>query len=247
MSRPFIYFDLESTGPDPYHDRIVEMSFVAAGKGMILDARVNPERSIPAEASDVHGIYDEDVADLPVFAFHAAEVQRILRGAVLVGYNLRRFDTVLIDRELRMAGQPGLERDDHGRIVQPEVDLFGIWQRCEPRNLTAAARRFAGVDLEDAHTASADTDVLPGILAGMTHEFGLGHDLEELCELSKPEGCIDRDGKFVLDEHGVPRFNFGKHRGQPVHSEPGFLRWMASRDFSPETLEYARRFLLEVA
>lgn len=246
MTPRVVWFDLEGTGVDPYRDRIVEICMIS-DDGRELETRVNPGVPIPAEASAVHGIADADVQDAPSFAEIAGEVQELVDGAVLAGYNIRRYDTVLIDAELRRAGAPGLPRDDLGRIDVPEIDLFAIWQSLEPRTLTSAARRFAGVRLEDAHSASADTRVLPDVLRGMCFEFGLDvGNLPKLLELSVREGSVDRDGKFVIDEHGAIVFNFGQKRGTSVQEEPGLLDWMLGRDFSPETKAFARLFLEQI-
>lgn len=249
MSRPLVFLDLEGTGPDPYYDRIVEMAFVDEHGTMLLNTRVNPGRPIPAEVIEVHGITDADVKDAPKFVDLAARVQEILRGVVLVGYNLIRYDTILIDRELRSAGQVGLERDTAGRIIQPEIDLFGIWQRSEPRKLVTAAKRFGGHDLgDDAHAAGADTACLPAVLDGMCRAFGHAADnLAQLVEMSRPEGFVDRDGKFVRRADGVVVFNFSQSRGQPVSGDPGLLEWMLRKDFSPETRAFASGFLDEIS
>ncbi len=244
MTARLVYFDLEATGPDPYNDRVVEMCFVEGGV-TLLDTRVNPGRPIPQETTEIHGITDADVAGAPPFGELAHDVQVLLTDAVLVGYNLIRYDTILIDRELTMAGESGLRRDEAGRINQPEVDLLGIWQRLEPRKLATAAKRFAGQDLgEDAHAAGTDTLVLPGILEGMCREFGLqADDIAGLTGLSRPEGAMDRDGRFVRREDGVVVFNFSKSRGLPVLEDTGLLQWMLGKDFSPETLAFVREFL----
>ncbi len=246
MTERFVYFDIESTGPDPYADRIVEICLVDSQFGK-LETRVNPMCPIPEGASAVHGIFDHHVSNLPGFDAHAADVQAFIDGAVLVGYNLRRFDSVLLHRELRLARQRGLVTDDYDRIVQPEIDLFGMWQRLEPRTLTMAAKRFAGAELEDAHAASADTLVLPDILTGMLLTFKLGQvSVEQLVELSMPEGAVDRDGKFRRRADGVVVFTIGATtRDQPVLENPGMLRWMLDRDFTPETKYWARTFLSE--
>jgi hypothetical protein len=169
----------------------------------------------------------------------------MVEGAVLCGYNIRRFDTLLLDAELRRAGKRGLPRDDNGKIATPEVDLYQLWVRHEARTLAGAAARFAGVTMGDeAHSASADTDVLPHMLEGMCQAFGLDpNNLDALARLSVPDGCVDRDGKFTRREDGVVVFNFGQSKGQPVASNRSFLTWMLGKDFSEETKSYARAFL----
>jgi DNA polymerase-3 subunit epsilon len=68
LSRPIIFFDLETTGVDTAKDRIVEISMVKVlvdGTKQIKTRRINPEMPIPAEATAVHGITDKDVKDEP--------------------------------------------------------------------------------------------------------------------------------------------------------------------------------------
>jgi DNA polymerase-3 subunit epsilon len=199
--------------------------------------RINPEFPIPIAATAVHGITDQHVADCPTFFQFAPVVQEIVQDAVLVGYCSRTFDTIMLDQELRRAGQPGLPHDSAGRIIAPEIDLFQLWIRHEDRKLTTAARRFAGVELaERAHTADADAFVLPAVLDGLCAQFGLdAADIERLCALSIPDGAVDRDGKFVKNADGVVCFNFGPKKGEPAQSDPGLLEWMLKKDFSPET------------
>jgi DNA polymerase-3 subunit epsilon len=242
MSR-LLFIDCETTGVDPYADRIVEICLHRPGE-LDMALRINPGVPIPAEASEVHGITDEDVRDAPRFDEIALHVQELVTGAVLVGYNCRRFDTVLIDAELQRAGQPGLERGPDGKICTPEIDLYALWQRHEERTLIGAAKRFAGVDLENAHSAEADTLVLPQVLAGMVATFGLsGAGLDELCALCIAEGAVDRDGKFLRREDGVIVYNFSQKKGTPVSEDLGLLRWMLGKDFSRESKDIARALL----
>lgn len=256
MSRRIIFLDFEGTGPDPIYDRIVEACFhimpdalddVMSVEGETWAFRVNPGIPIPAEATAVHGISDADIADAPPFAAYAADVQRLIDGNVLCGYNIRRYDSLILDAELQRAGQPGLARDPDGRICQRELDLFSLWQKEEPRNLATAATRFGGVDLENAHSAEADTLVLPDVLSGMMGAFGLGGlTLNQLCERCIPDGAVDRDGKFTRRDDGVVLYNFGNKRGTPVADDPGLARWMLGKDFSAETKAVARRLLEEI-
>lgn len=237
MSRRLVFFDCETTGVDPYQDRIVELAIHVSGMHPVT-TRINPGRPIPPEASAVHGITDEDVSDAPRFEEIAADVQRTIEGCVLVGYNCIRFDTILLDAELRRAGQSGC-------IDFPEIDLYQVWQRSEPRTLTGAVKRFLGRDLDDAHSAAADASVLRELLASVAHAFGIyGPDMMDVLQkLSKPPEMVDRDGKFIRREDGVICFNIGNKRGEPASSDEGFLRWMLGKDFSPETKAIAKKLL----
>ena len=68
LTRPIACVDLETTGTSITQDRIIEISIVKLhpdGTRDIKTRRMNPTIPIPAAASEVHGIYDADVANEP--------------------------------------------------------------------------------------------------------------------------------------------------------------------------------------
>ena len=70
LDRPLVFFDLETTGTDPATDRIVEIAALRVepdGRREMKTRRINPEREIPPEATEIHNIRDEDVRDAPTF------------------------------------------------------------------------------------------------------------------------------------------------------------------------------------
>ncbi len=247
------FLDCETTGVDPYKDRIVEIMLMREDdEGDDCDAfstLVNPGVPIPPGATVVHGISDEDVKDSPTFVQIGEEVQRMLEDAVLIGYNSRDFDVPLIQTELRRNGFEGLPLDEYGAISVPEIDLFRVWKVSEKRDLATASRRFAGIHHEDdAHRATADVEVLAHVLAGMRGEFDLdGYD--DMVLATTPADEVDRDGKFKKNAEGKIVFNFGKHGpkggepGKPVSRNMGYIEWMLEQEFSPETQAWCRRFI----
>jgi len=235
MLERIVAFDLEATGLDPRQDRIVEIAIVRADDGMVLlHERCHPGRPIPARATAVHGIGDADVAHCDPFARHAERIQKMLDGAVLLGYNSRRYDTVLLDAELRRAGEPGLDL-----ASVPEIDLFRVWSESERRTLEMAVQRFLGHGLDDAHSALADAEALVPLVKAMQRTWGLeDHDL---LDLSRPRGEVDRSGRLRVNEAGQVVFGFGKHAGEPVRDHPDYVDWMLTADFSADTLDALRR------
>lgn len=259
-----LYFDLETTGLDPYSARIVELAAVeeaerAPSEGEATEEpapvrqlslsltlerepavlrRYHPGVPIPPGASAVHGITDRDVADAPRFEEEAAELQRLFEDRVLCGYNVRAFDTPLLDAELRRAGQPGLDLE-----AVAEIDLYRVWCRLEPsdergsRTLEAAVRRYLGRTLEDAHAAAADALVLPELRAAIRAEHGLSR--EELRELSVGPDEVDRAGK-LRREGGQVVFAFGRHAGEPVTERPDYVAWVLRADFPEGTKRILR-------
>ena len=66
LTRPLVFFDIESTGLDVSKDRIIEISVVKLhpdGHTDIKTRRINPQMHIPAESTAIHHITDEDVKD----------------------------------------------------------------------------------------------------------------------------------------------------------------------------------------
>lgn len=223
-------FDIEATGLDPYEDRILELAVIRVDDdALVFHAFFDPERSIPRGSTAVHRITDEDVAGCPTFRCCAEAIQRLIDGAVLVGFVSRRYDTLLLDAELRRAGQTGLDL-----ATVREIDLYRVWREAEPRDLGTAVKRFLDREHEMAHRAVPDTAVLPPLLREMARVFG--YTADDMIRLSRPDWEVDRSSKFRRDEEtGEVLFNFGRHRGQPVRLNDEYLEWMLGADFPPDT------------
>ncbi len=83
LDKPLAFIDVETTGLNPYSDRIVELSILKVhpdGMEEYKSHRVNPGIPIPAKATAVHGVTDADVADEPMFKQYARSGPRFPRG-----------------------------------------------------------------------------------------------------------------------------------------------------------------------
>jgi DNA polymerase III epsilon subunit-like protein len=254
----FVFFDLETTSADPTTARIVQAAFDPP-PSTPLTFMCNPGCPIEPGATNAHGITNAYVEDLPGFGdnlvdpdrvgyetpSYAEQVWSLVKDAVLVGYNCRRFDTPILHRELKLAGLPGLKTDAFGEIVHPEIDLYLCWSKLEPRTLTGALDRFAvntGGQQFEAHDAWEDTRVLDPLMHAMLGKFIV--DVERMMAVSSPEDEIDRDGKIKRDDKGVAVIGFGKHVGSPLTNVPrDYLRWITDSGFSESTKAAVRRFL----
>lgn len=239
-----ILFDLETTGLDLVKDRIVEYAFVSPDGSWRLKGLVDPEIPIPKEATEIHGITDEDVKDSPRFEEVAGGIVENLQGAILAGFNSRQFDTPFLGMALHRAG---FTDEARALLRQPEIDLYRVWTALEPRSLEGAIRRFSsfGADMYGTlHRAEADVEVLPDVFQGMVEELGVS-DPDEWIAISCPPEEIDREGKFVRREDGAVVFNFGKNQGTPVNQANmrDYLEWMLGRDFGPEVKRLCRKIL----
>ena len=132
LKRPIAFFDLETTGLNTSHDRIVEMSVLKINVNGDEEQRVwllNPEIPISAESTSVHGYTNEMVADKPTFREKAKEIAQFIGNADLAGYNILKFDLpVLVEEFLRVDYDFDLK--DRGFI-----DVMNIFMKMEPRTL----------------------------------------------------------------------------------------------------------------
>ncbi len=247
LVRPLAFFDLETTGTDPLADKIVEIAIVRCDPGgsrATTTRRINPERPIPPEATAIHGIRDEDVADAPAFRQAARGFLDVLQDADLAGFNVRRFDVPLLDREFRDSGY------DLALARRRVVDVMTIFHKKEPRDLTAAVRFFLDRDHAGAHGAEADVmaslAVLDAQLARYPDLPRTVDGLDAWCH-PVPSGAVDRNGKFVLRE-GEVVFAFGRQKGRPLRevarAQPGYLEWILKQDFPEDARALVEKALL---
>lgn len=237
LKNPIVFLDLETTGVDPCKDRIVEISLVKVmpdGSKEVKTRRINPQMHIPEAASAVHHIYDKDVADCPTFREIAKSLWAYIEGCDFGGYNSNKFDIpVLVEEFLRA----GLDVDLHKSRF---IDVQNIFHKMEQRTLVAAYKFYCGKNLEEAHSATADTMATYEVLLAQLERYPeLQNDVEFLDKFSRSGRAVDLAARVVLNDNDVPVFNFGKHKGQPVKEvfrrEPSFYSWMMQGDFPKNT------------
>ena len=247
LTKPLVFFDLETTGLNIGSDRLVELSYhklFPNGNKESKTYRVNPEMHIPEEVSKVHGIYDEDVHDCPVFAQIAKEIVQVIEGCDLAGYNSNHFDIPLLAEELIRADV------DFDLKRCKFVDAYVIFMKNEPRNLSAAYRFYCGKSLENAHTANADTEATYEVLMAQLDKYpALPDTVEGLAEYTSFNRFADFAGRIAYDNSGKEIFNFGKYKGQQVaevlKKDTGYYGWLMGGDFPQYTKKIVTRIFLE--
>jgi DNA polymerase-3 subunit epsilon len=80
-----LFLDLETTGRTK-RDRIVEVSVLDARGQVVFSTLVNPERRIPPETTEIHGIGDRDVADAPTWEQVKPQLRQMLENRVIVAH-----------------------------------------------------------------------------------------------------------------------------------------------------------------
>lgn len=246
LKNPIVFFDLETTGIDVVNDRIVELSYLKVypdGKEEQKTQRINPGMPIPEKSSAIHGIYDNDVKDMPPFKEYAKTFAKIIEGADLGGFNSNKFDIPLLAEEFLRAG---VDFDFRKRKF---IDVQVIFHKMERRTLTAAYKFYCNKELEGAHGAAADTKATYEVLKAQLDRYQgtdfeemdgkktqpIINDIEALSVFSSYNNNVDFAGRIVLDDKGIEVFNFGKYKGVPVEKvfakDPGYYGWMLNSEF----------------
>ena len=245
LTRPLAFFDLETTGTNVATDRIVEICILKVNPDAskeTITMRINPEIPIPIETSEIHGIYDIDIADAPVFSAVAQKIKDFIGDADLAGYNSNKFDVpLLVEEFLRTDVQFDMES-------RKFVDVQNIFHKKEQRTLVAAYQFYCSKELDNAHDAMADTTATWEVFEKQLERYeNLKPNIDFLSEFSKAGKLKNADfaGRLAYNEKDEMVYNFGKHSGKTIkeisNSEPGYYGWMLEADFP----RYTKKILFQ--
>ena len=233
LHKPLCFFDLETTGINVGKDRIVEISVLKVypnGNKESKTLRVNPGIPISREATSVHGISNEDVANEPSFKEIAPQIWEMMKDSDIAGYNSNRFDVPLLAEEfLRNGFDFDLEKH---RLIDVQVIFF----KKEPRDLSAAFQFYCGKTMENAHSAAADVEATYEIFKAQIERYAdLENDIKFLSEYTSQRKSADLAGMIGINDKGQEVFNFGKYKGQIVQEvfekDTGYYGWIQNADF----------------
>lgn len=177
-----IVLDTETTGLDPETgDRVVEIGGVEllnhVATGATYHQYINPERTMPQEAFEVHGLGDEFLSDKPKFAEVGQAFLDFVGDAKLIIHNAS-FDMKFLNAELKWMGLPLIPMDR-------AVDTLAIARRRfpgSPASLDALCRRF-NIDnsARTLHGALLDSEILAEVylelIGGRQPDFGLSQNV----------------------------------------------------------------------
>jgi DNA polymerase-3 subunit epsilon len=250
LTRPLITLDLETTGVQVASDRIIEICMIKVnpdGSSETLTERLNPTIPIPQESFEIHGISDDDVKDKPTFVQRATVYSKFIGNSDLAGYNAIKFDFPLLVEEFLRAN---IEFDIGARKL---IDVQNIFHKMEPRNLAAAYKFYCNTELENAHSAEADTLATYEILKAQLDMYKgteykdkdgktsqpIVNNINALSEFSYHSKNADLIGHIVFNEKDEEVFNFGKYKNKSVADtfkrEPQYYDWMMKSQFPLST------------
>ncbi len=238
LTNTLVVLDLETTGTWVERDKIIEIAMIKRtpeGEQETYDKKVNPGIPIPEVVSELTGLTNEDVKNAPAFKDIAGEVAAFVQGCDLAGFNVSRFDFPLLQREIYDAG---VKCNWSGIKIYDAQKVFHL---NEKRDLTAAYSFYCQKDLDNAHSALADTQASLEILEAQVAKYGNGEEGLELLdkfEYHQTAEFLDDERKFRWWD-GKAYMMFGKYAKkislqEIARKDPGYLEWVLSAKFSEE-------------
>lgn len=244
LTKPIVFFDLETTGVNIATDGIVEISILKIYPNGNKESKtwlVNPVIEIPEVVSKIHGITNEKVLNEPTFNQLAQEISNLIEGCDLAGFNSNRFDIPLLAEEMLRAGV------DFNMKNKVAIDVQVIFHKKEERTLSAAYKFYCDKDLENAHSAEADTIATYEVLKAQIEKYDdIENDVKFLHEFSTQNKRADFAGFIMFNDEGDEIFTFGKYKGRKVGDilieNPGYYSWIQNAQFPL----YTKKVLTEI-
>lgn len=249
IERDLILFDTETTGVSTEKDRIVQIAVVKVKTNGEIETKellVNPTVPIPQEASDVHGITDEMVADKPTFNRFAKSMAAYFEGCDIAGYNSDNFDIPIMSAEMERCGidfpNPNYEYS--------LIDMLKIERLVNSHKLTSAYERYFGETFDSAHDAMNDVVATFEVFSKQYENPLIANlsvrEIDELCQGNNKR--FDIAGKMSINADGDVVWNFGKHIGKPVQSDLSYCDWFLApkQEFPKESKTKLKNHLVNL-
>ena len=250
-------FDLETTGISITQSKIVQYGIIGSeinGEEIRVNSLVNPLIRIPENATNVHGITNEDVNKLPGFRAHIENITNLLSDSIVIGHNIKRYDWPILENEFLRCGKA---------IPKPHtiIDTLEIARKLKltrPHKLDALCSNY-GISLTNAHDAISDASATLLLLWKIMEEnpMPFRKSLEEL-QIWSPS-TIDKNEQAlgpsindlpIIDSNGRLRRSgeniilaFGRHKGRTLQEinkiDREYLIWIkrSNKELSDKIIE----------
>lgn len=262
-AKPLVFIKVQTTGLSVTKDRIVEMSFTkvdnVTGEKSTGTRLINPEVAIPEEATKIHGITDEMVKSKPKFKEIAEAVAKFLDGCDFVGFNISKFDLMILGEEFNRAGVEFLA---HNRNI---IDLATIYHAMEPRDLNSAYKLYCNAEVAGKPGSEQTTEMYFQILNGIIGKYnGIEHTTangdtrkveptaESLSEIfCKNKKQLDLGGLIVMNDDKRPIFNpniklkyAGKLVSESMINDSSYFDWFINvSEFPADTKAIVKKIV----
>ena len=242
ITRPIIFFDLETTGLDLSKDRAVSIATLKIdmdGQKEEKKILINPEMLIPKEASDIHGITDGMVEDAPTFKQISKSLFTYFENCDIAGFNSDYYDVPLLMKEFSRCGI------DFPTWELNLIDVLKFERMLNSNKLEEVYKRYTGQALEGAHDALNDIRATFEVLMCQLQKHGkedlTPEEIDLMCQGERKR--FDLSGKTYLNASGEVCWSIGKNANNPVTKDTAYLNWVLNSDFPEETKVKLRTLL----
>jgi len=153
-----VYLDTETTGLGA-KDEIVEVSVVNDDNSILFQSFARPSKSIPLEATRVHGITNEMVEKAPTWPLVWTQLRPLLTRKLVVIYNAD-FDVKMMQQSYTQYRLPWRDSINAFCLMKLYAQYRGNWDRTRGNYIFTSldrAGKQCGIDLPNAHRATADS------------------------------------------------------------------------------------------
>lgn len=250
MKKPIIFFDLECTGADKNLDliRIIEISAIKVDPDTLEDIDIlyykcnNDNVPIAPDATERHGLKEEDLIGYPTFSQVAHNVYDFFKDCDLGGYYSTFYDTPILFLSFLRAGIAW----DYKNAKM--YDIHTLYKKYNTSKLGDVYEKYTGKKMEHAHEAEAD---IRATLAIYKEQRKRGEEFEN-DELETYKNYVDVSGNFKIreNENGKKEIyiNFGKWKGVNINNvDISYFKWMIENEksFSQDTISIAKIIYLK--
>ncbi len=215
----FVCVDIEATGLDPEHDRIIEVAaakFTFDGVLEKFSTLIDPIVQIPALSTAIHNITQDMVINKPKIQEILPKVLDFIGKHILVGHGIE-YDIKIIFNE---AARHNIKCDIKSVIFIDTLRLARLYGQSKVNSLKHLTKHF-NIEFEGAHRALNDVLANIGIFKRLSNPFTTTKQM--LARLEKP----------IL----LKKMPLGKHKTRPFSEIPiEYLRWAAAKDFDQDLL-----------
>lgn len=206
MASRAIFYDTETTGIRSEKDFIIELAAYDPTLDRTFEQLINPGCSIPAEATAIHHITNEMVAQAPSFAEISEDFIKFCEGdVILIAHNNDGFDYHFMKMEFSRCGR----QMPSWRFLD-SLKWARRYRKDLPRHTLQFLREIYGISVNNAHRALDDVIILHQVFSRMTDDLAI-EDIYALLNIPRE----------------LQHMPFGKHQGMPLKNLPkSYVTWL---------------------
>ena len=240
LQRPLIFFDLETTGVSR-ESKIVQIALIKIfPSGEIIEKcrLINPNMPIPPDATNIHGIRNDDVKDKPIFQHISKSLFELFDNCDVGGFNSRNYDLPILRNEFKNANI------EYNYLDYLDIDVFLFEKHVrkkfniarsenESLSLSSLYKLYTNKNLDGAHDALNDVKATIAVFNSQLEKYYKLTPQTVYNEIPN-KGDYKTDHNPRIIKNGETYYwNFGKYDGKPIKIDVNYGKWFVSVDNFP--------------